>query len=133
MGQKTVMIVDDAALMRMVISNLLNKDGRYQVVASAENGQRALELLKQHNPDIIMVDIEMPVMDGLQFLRRARLTTRARIVVLSSVAAAGSPRALEARQLGADAVLQKPSGSVSLDLAEKSGQQILDTLKRIAP
>jgi two-component system, chemotaxis family, protein-glutamate methylesterase/glutaminase len=129
---KTVMIIDDAAMMRTVIRNLVQSDKSYNVIASCENGQVALDTLKTHQPDIILVDIEMPVMDGLTFLRHARLRTRAKIVVLSSIAASGSPKALEARKLGADAVIQKPSGSVSLDLAAKSGDTILQTLKRLA-
>ena len=72
-------------------------------------------------------------MDGIEFLRHARLRTRARIVVLSSVAGAGAPRALEARRLGADAVLQKPSGSVSVDVGGSLGEDLLKTLERICP
>lgn len=72
-------------------------------------------------------------MDGLTFLRYARLLTRARIVVLSSVAEVGSPRAREARRLGADAVVHKPSGAVSLDLGARAGDHLLATLRRVAP
>jgi two-component system, chemotaxis family, protein-glutamate methylesterase/glutaminase len=132
-AEKRVLIVDDAAMMRMVIRNLLGANKRYHVVGACANGAEALEQLKTLNPDIILVDIEMPVMDGLTFLRNARLKTRAKIVILSSIAGAGSAKAHEARSLGADAVLQKPSGSVSLDLVEKSGHEILDTLQRLAP
>ncbi len=132
-AEKRVLIVDDAAMMRMVIRNLLGNDKRYHVVGACANGAEALEQLKTLAPDIILVDIEMPVMDGLTFLRNARLKTRAKIVVLSSIAGTGSPKAHEARSLGADAVIQKPSGSVSLDLVDKSGREILDTLQRLAP
>ena len=72
-------------------------------------------------------------MDGLTFLRHARLLTRARIVVLSSVVELGSARAREARRLGADAVVAKPSGSVSLDLVATAGDQLTATLRRVAP
>lgn len=133
MTAKRVMIVDDAAMMRIVISNLLRADKSFNVVAMAGDGKAALDALKEANPDIIIVDIEMPVMDGITFLKHVRLKTRAKIVVLSSIAGTGSPKAIEARNLGADAVLQKPSGSVSLDLAEKSGAAILATLKQLAP
>ena len=124
---------DDAAMMRIVISNLLRGDQTYQVVAAVPDGKAALDALKEANPDIIIVDIEMPVMDGITFLKHVRLKTKAKIVVLSSVAGTGSPKAVEARNLGADAVLQKPSGSVSLDLAQKSGATILATLKQLSP
>lgn len=131
-GARSVFIVDDAALMRLTISNLL-RSGGFEVAGAAENGQKALMMLRGLKPDIILLDIEMPVMDGLEFLRHVRLKTRSKIVVLSSVAGAGSEKAQRARQLGADAVLQKPSGSVSTDLAAKSGKLILDTLRRLAP
>jgi chemotaxis response regulator CheB len=127
------MVVDDARLMRMVVAQLLKEEPRYEVVAYCENGQQALDTLAKTKVDLIMVDIEMPVMDGLTFIRHARLKTRAKIVVLSSVAAFGSPKALEARKLGADAVIQKPSGSVSLDLINSSGKEILNTLRRVVP
>jgi two-component system chemotaxis response regulator CheB len=131
--KKNVMIVDDAALMRLVITNLLNSDKRYNIVAHCQNGAEALAELKKTQPDVILVDIEMPEMDGLTFLRHARLKTRAKIVILSSVAGSGSPQARQARELGADAVLQKPSGSISFDLAEKMGAEILATLRKVAP
>ena len=130
---RKVLIVDDAALMRLVIRDLVEKSKKYQVVGNCANGQEALNQLKTANPDIILVDIEMPVMDGLTFLRNARLKTRAKIVILSSIAVEGSDKARQARALGADAVIQKPSGSVSFDLAEKSGHHIRETLQRLVP
>lgn len=130
---RRVLIVDDASLMRLVIRDVVEKTQRYEVVGACSNGQEALDKLKATNPDVILVDIEMPVMDGLTFLKNARLKTRAKIVILSSVAEEGSEKARQARSLGADAVIRKPSGSVSFDLAEKSGQQIIDTLQRLAP
>ena len=131
-ARKRLMIVDDAALMRVVITNIVKEDGRFEVVSVCANGKEALDGLKAANPDIIMVDLEMPVMDGLTFIRNARLKSSARIVVLSSVAGLGSEKALEARRLGAHAVMQKPSGSVSLDLAAKSGKQIIETLVNLS-
>jgi chemotaxis response regulator CheB len=131
--KRNVLVVDDARMMRMLVSQVLKEDGRYEVVGYCENGQQALEAIGKHKLDLIMVDIEMPVMDGLTFIRHARLKTRAKIVVLSSVAAFGSPKATEARKLGADAILHKPSGSVSMDLAQTSGKEILSTLRRLLP
>lgn len=127
------MIVDDSAMMRMLLQNIVCKIPGAQVVALCENGMVALQQLPNARPTLIMSDIEMPVMDGLTFLRYARLLTRARIVVLSSVAEVGSPRAREARRLGADAVVHKPSGAVSLDLGARAGDHLLATLRRVAP
>jgi two-component system chemotaxis response regulator CheB/two-component system chemotaxis response regulator CheY len=127
-----VMIVDDAAMMRLVISNFIAPLPEFEIVASASNGKAALEQLKKH-PDLelILLDIEMPEMDGLEFLRHAKLRTRAKIVILSSVAVAGSPHAAKARELGANAIVTKPSGAVSMDLAEKRGSQLVQTMKTL--
>ncbi len=132
MAETKVMLVDDAALMRLAVANLIKSDSSFRIVATAENGEQAIQRLREAQPDIIIVDIEMPVMDGLTFIRNVRLRTRAKIVVLSSVAASGSPKAVQARALGADAVLQKPSGSVSTDIANKGGAVLLETLRRLA-
>ena len=128
---KRIMIVEDSALMRTIIKKIVESDPEFKVVAMAKNGKEALEMLDSASPDCILLDIEMPVMNGLTFLRHARLRTRARIVVLSSVAGAGSKNALEARRLGAAAIMSKPSGAVSLDLEEKQGQRILQTLRSV--
>ncbi len=127
-----VMIVDDAVMMRTVVANLVRTMPEFKIVATAENGKKALELLGKF-PDIkiILLDIEMPEMDGLEFLRHAKLRTRAKIVVLSSVAVAGSPQAAKARELGADAIVTKPSGAVSFDLAQKRGSELGQIMKRL--
>jgi chemotaxis response regulator CheB len=86
---------------------------------------------KHKDLSLILLDIEMPEMNGLEFLRLARLRTKAKIVILSSVAIEGSPYTEKAKKLGANAILTKPSGSVSLNLAEKCGAEIEQTIKRI--
>jgi two-component system, chemotaxis family, protein-glutamate methylesterase/glutaminase len=131
-ARKTVMIVDDAAMMRSVLSQLLAAAGTFDVLATCDTGRAALDALAGHDPDIILVDIEMPVMNGIEFLRRARIRTRAKIIVLSASAETGSAHAREARRLGADAVLSKPSGPVSPDLIERSGEHILRALANVA-
>jgi two-component system chemotaxis response regulator CheB len=133
MRKKRIMIVDDSRVMRLIIQNLLTQGDAYDVVAQCGDGLEALRILPEVQPDIILVDVEMPVMDGLTFIRHARLRTRAQIVVLSSVVEVASPKALEARRLGADAAIQKPSGALSVDLAEHTGPRILETLRRISP
>lgn len=125
-----VMIVDDAAMMRLYISSFIATLKDFKVAAQAANGQEALDKLED-NPDIdlILLDIEMPVMDGLEFLRHAKLKTRAKICMLSSVTVAGSPHAAKARELGADGVVSKPSGTVSHDLQEKTGDELTRVMR----
>lgn len=123
-----VMLVDDAALMIHVLNQILDRDKNLEVTVRVNNGEEALQALQEHQPDVILLDIEMPVMDGLTFLKHARAHSQARVIILSSVAMEGSPKAAEARRLGADAVLAKPSGAVSLNLASEKGQDILNTI-----
>ena len=127
-----VMIVDDSAMMRTVITNFVGKLPEFDVVAFAGNGKIALEALAKHNNlSLILLDIEMPEMDGLEFLRYAKLKSKAKIIILSSVALAGSPQAAKARQLGADAIVAKPSGSVSFDLVDKRGDELTKVMRQL--
>ena len=131
MEKKKIMIVEDSSTMRLILRNLLYKDPNMVVVKSAVNGIEALEALNQTPLDLILLDLEMPEMGGLEFLRHARLKTRAKIVVLSSIALAGSQVAIEAHNLGADAVLSKPSGAVSFDMEEKRGAEFWQVLYQL--
>lgn len=131
MEKKRVMIVDDAAMMRLVIRNMLGDDPHLMMVGYASDGREALDKLAEVCPDLILLDIEMPEMDGLEFLRHARLKCDAKVVVLTSVAPKGSPKAMEARALGADAVISKPSGAVSYDLEEKRGSELRQTIYKL--
>lgn len=127
-----VMIVDDSVMMRNVIRGIISKWNDFVIVANADNGKKALEELGKHSDlQLIMLDIEMPEMDGLEFLRQARPKTKAKIVILSSVALEGSPYAAKARLYGADAIITKPSGAVSLDLAATRGVEMERTIKKI--
>jgi len=114
----------------MYISSFISTLKDFKVAAQAANGQEALDKLEE-NPDIdlILLDIEMPVMDGLEFLRHAKLKTRAKICMLSSVTVAGSPHAAKARELGAVGVVSKPSGTVSHDLQEKTGDELTRVMR----
>ena len=127
-----VMIVDDAAMMRLYISSFLKTLPDFKMVAQAANGQDALDKLSDHEDlDLILLDIEMPVMDGLEFLRHAKLKTRAKICMLSSVTVSGSPLATKARELGADGVVTKPSGTVSHDLEERVGDELRRVMRSL--
>lgn len=127
-----VMIVDDSVMMRNVIGGIVKKWDGFTVVANAADGKKALiELEKHPSLSLILLDIEMPEMDGLEFLRFARPKTKAKIVVLSSVSLEGSPYAAKARLLGADAIITKPSGAVSLDLAAVRGTEMEQVIKKI--
>ncbi len=127
-----VMIVDDSAMMRIVVANFIRDLPEFKVVSSVSNGKEALkELPKWPDLKLILLDIEMPEMDGLEFLRHAKMKTKAKICILSSAAVAGSSNAAKARELGADAIVTKPSGAVSMDLVAKRGTELVTTMKRL--
>lgn len=131
MTRKSLMIVDDSSVMRKLIGQIFDDDDHVDVKGEAENGEEALKILRTVKPDVILLDIEMPKMDGLEFLRRAKLRTKAKVVIVSSVAAVGSERASKAVKLGADAIVSKPSGAVSLDISKKCGEEIISTVHKL--
>jgi len=132
---KHVLIVDDSSVARNQVKRTLEQIGCE--ITACKNGREAYETLLciaeggQHiNEKLLMMisDIEMPEMDGLTFLRHARSKTQAKILVLSAVTGLGSSKAVEAKKLGADAVMNKPSGNVSMDLKEKRGDEFIETI-----
>ena len=100
MPNSRVMIVDDSSIMRKVIVEIIGQHANLEVCAQAKDGKDALSQLKASKPDLILLDIEMPNMNGLEFLRHAKLRSRAKIVILSSVTGLGSERAKEALKVG---------------------------------
>jgi len=125
-----VLIVDDSSLMRVVIKDLIMSDEVFEVVGEAADGHEALDRAKDLKPDLILLDIEMPHMDGIEALKRLKLMTTTPVVIVSSVAQVGSDSALEALRLGAHAVVSKPSGALSLDLDAKRGHDIVLAARR---
>jgi two-component system chemotaxis response regulator CheB len=127
---KKVLIVDDSFLMRRIIRNVLEKDPSLTIVGEAEDGAIALEKVPELTPDIILLDIEMPNMDGIEFLRRSKLVTSAKIIIISSVARIDSNETRAVLELGAADIIAKPSGVLSLDFEEKKSQELLDAIHK---
>ena len=127
----SVLVVDDSGFFRKRLTEILTASGQIKVIGAATNGREGVELAEKLRPDVITMDYEMPVMDGLEFLRHAKLKTRAKICRLASVKVQGAPHAAKARELGADGVVAKPSGTVSHDLEEKTGQELRETMRRL--
>ena len=101
----SVLIVDDSGLMRNTIRQIVAVDPDLEVVGEAEDGVVALEKIRALKPEIVLLDIEMPKLDGIAVLKRARLTSTAKIIILSSLAQLGSPQALEARRIDRKSVV----------------------------
>ncbi len=113
-----VLLVDDSSLMRQVIGDIVGEIDGLDIIAEAANGAEALEKVRSLSVDLILLDIEMPIMDGLEFLLHARRHTDARIIVISSVAQLGSEQAHRALDLGVQDIVPKPSGVLSLDMKD---------------
>lgn len=112
MGKIRVLVVDDSALIRRLITDLLNEDSEIEVVGIAGNGQQALLKTEQLNPDLITLDVEMPVMDGLSCLRELRkIHAKLPIIMFSTLSERGSSATLEALSLGASDYVTKPSSA----------------------
>ena len=125
MDDISVMICDDSALMRNLIGRIVDETTGMTVCGKAENGQDLIEKLKTTKPDVILLDIEMPVMTGLQFLRkRNELHLDVPVVILSSVATEGAAVTIECLELGASDFITKPGASVTLKIGDVTNEII---------
>jgi len=131
-GKKTVLVVDDSSFMRTLVKQILGVDEAFVVVGEAPDGVTAVAQAMTMKPDIIILDIEMPKMDGLEVMKRLKLFSKAKVIILSSVAQVGSEVAQKARMLGAFDVIPKPSGAISMDLKPKRGRQLLEVIHAAA-
>lgn len=121
-----VLVVDDAVVVRKIVTDTLSGDPAIEVAATAANGKIALQKIPQVNPDILTLDIEMPEMDGLQTLAEARkIYPNLPIIMFSTLTERGGAKTLEALALGATDYVTKPAnvGSVSVAM-----QRIRDEL-----
>lgn len=112
------LVVDDSAFMRKVISDILNQDPNINVIATARNGQDAIEKVERLKPDVVTLDNEMPILSGLDALGYIMSECPTPVVMLSSVDEKAADITLTAFEYGAVDFIQKPSGSISLDIGE---------------
>src|ERR1700726_1702438 len=111
-----VLIVDDSAFMRKVLETILVTDENVQIVGHAKDGREAVRLSESLKPDVITMDINMPVMDGLQATAEIMTTNPRPIVVVSSESRQGAASTLRALELGAIEFVAKPSSGIDLDM-----------------
>lgn len=123
----SVLVVDDSVVVRRLVTDVLNEDVDIQVVGTAPNGQIALAKIPQLNPDVISLDVEMPVMDGLETLRVLRTTyPEIPVIMFSTLTERGATATLEALELGAADYVTKPAnvGSVQASMASVREQLV---------
>lgn len=123
-----VMIVDDSAVVRQTLKELLDSDSAIEVIAVASDPIFALKKMETDKPDVIISDVEMPRMDGLSFLRKIMETSPIPVVICSSKTESGSDNALKAMEYGAVEIIQKPKLGTKQFL-EESRVEISDAVK----
>jgi two-component system, chemotaxis family, protein-glutamate methylesterase/glutaminase len=128
MSKIKVLIVDDSALVRQTLCEMLNSDPEIEVVGTAADPFLAAERLKTVVPDVITLDIEMPRMDGLTFLQKMMSQHPMPVVMCSSLAEARSESALKALEYGAVDIITKPRMGTK-QFIEESRVTICDTIK----
>ena len=124
-GRIRVLVVDDSALMRQFIGDILNSDPRIEVAGTARDGKDALAQIKSLQPDIVTMDVEMPVMDGLRALEEIMRTNPIPVIMVSSMTQEGAEITMKALAAGCVDFIGKPSGTISLNIRE-IGQELID-------
>jgi two-component system chemotaxis response regulator CheB len=126
-----VVIVDDSAFMRKSLSMMLESDPEIKVVATARNGKEGIEKIREHRPDLVTMDIEMPEMDGLTALGIIMKEMPVPVLMVSSLTTEGAQATLDALNLGAVDFIPKELSYVSLDIA-KIKAELISKVKHIA-
>lgn len=132
-----VLVVDDSAVVRSIFSKELSRDPEIEIVGTAPDPYVARDLIIQLKPDVLTLDIEMPRMDGITFLRKLIKHFPLPVIIVSSLTPKGSSMALEAMQAGAIDVLCKPGsaytvGDMAMELIEKVKAASVVDMKRKA-
>lgn len=112
-----VLVIDDSAFMRRIITEMINEDSDLEVVGTARNGEEALKKVKRCKPHVLTLDLNMPMMDGLEFMECFFSKYSIPIIVISSYTQTRrSDKTIKALELGAFDFIPKPSGEISLDI-----------------
>jgi two-component system chemotaxis response regulator CheB len=112
MGKIRVLIIDDSLLIRKVLTEILNSSTDIEVVGAAEDPLIAREMIKELNPDVLTLDIEMPRMDGITFLRNLMRLRPMPVVMISALTESNAEVTLTALELGAVDFIAKPTVDV---------------------
>lgn len=123
-----VLVADDSAFMRRVLTDIINSDSQLEVIGTARNGEEAYRKALVLHPDVVTLDVEMPVMDGLAALERILEKKDLPVIMLSALTHDGATATLQALERGAVDFIAKPGGSISINIAQSS-QEIINKIK----
>ena len=115
-----VLIIDDSLFMRTVLKDMLSKDSWIDVVGTARNGKEALALIPKLRPNVVTMDIEMPVMDGITALKQIMSTRPIPVIMLSTLTKDGAKLTLEALSIGAVDYIPKPTGTSKISAVRET-------------
>ncbi len=131
MAPYRVLVVDDSAFMRKIISDLIVRDSGFTIAATASNGMEAIAAVREHQPDVITMDLEMPHMNGLEALQFIMKDLPRPIIMLSGISEDNTRDTIKALQFGAFDFIRKPSAIGSDDI-HAVGEQLLEKLRTAA-
>src|SRR5690349_9226569 len=123
-----VLIVDDSALVRQLLTDILSRDANIEVVGAAQDPFVARDMIKRLHPDVITLDVEMPRMDGLTFLDNLMRLHPLPVIMVSSLTQTGADATLEALALGAVDFVAKPKIDVAQGLSAYADEIIAKVL-----
>lgn len=123
-----VLVVDDSALMRKRISDIINSDEECEVIATARNGEEAIKGVATLKPDVITLDIQMPTMDGVTALKYIMSEWPTPVVIVTAFSEYNGEETIKCLECGAVDLIMKPSGVISLDI-DKIKNEILTKVK----
>jgi len=126
-----VLVVDDSAFMRSMITKMLESDSEIEVVGTARNGQEAIERVEALKPDVVTLDIEMPVMNGIEALRHIMNNNPLPVIMFSSLTGEGAEITLEALNIGASDFIAKDFSNFSIKISGKESE-LINKIKTVA-
>lgn len=139
-GKIKVLIVDDIDVIVLALSGIINSQPDMEVYASASDPYGAVKIINRQKPDVIILDIQMPKMDGITFLRKLMNQHPMPVIMFSSIAKKGSVNAIKALQLGAVSILPKPQGIIYNDefakeliVSIRNAYSIKDKVEKLVP
>ena len=134
MPRTRLLVVDDSVVVRKLLSDILAEESSFEVVGTAANGSIALKKIPQLHPDLVVLDVEMPVMDGLETLKEIkREDPDLRVVMFSSFTTTGAQVTVDALTLGAEDYVAKPSNLMDSGEARAAiAEELIGKIKAIA-